>query len=363
MRLRVQDWEKLADAQLSASLAPEENTLEMPAPDDTGFVIINGLVPGQYEFRVHRGDYFYNGTLYGKVSVTVLAGTTTEITIPTTLGPPLELTVVKGRVIVAQGWTKKCRWVSCRGIDGDNRHIYELARVEEWDLHPPCTYRFTSKALPPGLYEVTVDPYSHKERVKVPVAGQLTLKVPSPARLRVRVVDPSGDHISTASVGWYSLKKWSRGGSVERSLFDPTDRAFIIVAPPGEISISVRAEGFSSVSSTATLFEGEQRDIKIQLGMVREIRVLIQVEGLHPPYAWVWGIKCKPLDHDTDMSRVSRGSGVSGAVMHASWTNVSAGRYRIVFPKAEGFKLIEPQTVEVSRLGLTTVSGALERLQ
>lgn len=368
-RLKVQEWSELEDAHVSAQLTERDVVMALPQPDESGTALIKGLLPGDYVFRVHRGNWYQGGVTYGKASGTVSAGTTTNITIPTTSEASRAKVVVSGEVIVPKGWGKKGMWASFKGIDAKNRHLYEIATFAERASYPPCKYSFKTKPLLPGRYAVSIEPYSYNAVVRVAThESNLVFRLPPPSLLRLRVVDPSGADVEGASVTWYLLSKDARGvgGSGKTAKRNPRDGFFEIQAPMGTVQLSVEAEGYSSVRQQVAVQESEERSRTIQLGMSREIRVVVRWSGARgPTRSWLWGIKCEQIDGEKGErgTRAKTGSGVSAFKMFVSWKGVPPARYRISFPEIKEFKSVLPRDVVVGEVGLKVIEVKLDPRQ
>jgi hypothetical protein len=358
--LSVEGWEALQDASVTAvSAGPWRNwTLPVPGPD--GKARYDGIPEGTWTFRVKRGPWFRDGEVYGAGEVLVIAGAEANLSVvtrPSSAGVPVP---VSGTIAVPAAWGHRVLSVSFEGADPTNGTVRRMLRLEVPSDGSPVPFRLGP--VPPGRYEVDVDPQWYTSITVPREGGTFDLRVPGPGEVKVRVVDDaSGDPVEGAKVMWHS-DVGRRGYGLDSAKRGEGPGEFLLRAPAGKVALTVSAPGFADRSlggmmallsperdQSVEVREGAATTVVVRLRRSGAVKLVFQFEGPAPSWGdahvMVWS-------GPRDSHGVGRGMSVKEGIGTCAGLEPGPYHVRASFPGDE-FDDVEGHPVDV-KAGETT---------
>ena len=303
-------------------------------PSGTDEVLVRGLVPGDYEIRICRGEWFESGTIYGTGTGTIVAGKTRNITIAVTPEPAQAMVTVTGTVTVPAGWKHPPDWITFEGAEESNADISETVffggrGADEEARGAVC---FKTDALPAGRYLAKIDPYQWAKHVVVSDRStRFDFDVPRAVNVRVRVVDGKQVDVRGATVRWCTPLAGRIGWPASSE-----DGMHVFQAPPGMVTVGADAPGFVVVEEQFDVQEDRELTLTLARGATAIVR--LRIDG-------------KPFDGT--VARVElRGPGLwreqgfyAGA---ATFDGLPPGKWTLTLGDVAGCAAVAPQGIEVA---------------
>ena len=289
VRLSVEGWSGLPDATVTAEASEPWRLWTLTAPGPEGEGVYEGIPAGTWEFKVRRGWFHERGEVYGEGSVEVLAGRESRLALktrPSAAGAPVP---VSGTVTVPASWDLRRTRLRFEGVDPTNSSVEQVVHL---DLPAEGTaVPFSLQAVPPGVYEVQIDPQWYATVTVPPAGGTFDFRLPGPGTLLVRVLDDAtGEPLDEAIIAWHTDAGRSGYGldSADRTE-DPGE--FRIVAPAGRVALAVRAEGYAEAfrGGSRGLFSGKEGvgPVEVREGIETVLTIRLRRAGtLQLSYEW-----------------------------------------------------------------------------
>jgi hypothetical protein len=341
---------------------PSGPFLELPAPDESGRLRLDGLPVGLCGIAVRRGPSFRDGERYGSGSVEIRTGETAALTIdvdPTRVDAPVP---VRGAVRVPEAWDEEHVVVFLEGNDEKTAGTGRSSRVA---LVPGQPTSFELDPVPPGKYELWVYPTEWRTWIRVPPRGaRLDLSVPPPCAGEVQVVDgETGATITRAEVRWGYHLEGDDGDPLQEAEHDSDTDCYRFQAPAGPVRLSAVAEGYQRVG-----FGDRRVEVRLAPGTVVRRVLEMRRAGTIVVRAHLDG---KPLEQGTlagsfltvqyetdEESGVEFGSLGEG---DASFTGLAPREWTVSLGGIPGFRAVEPRKVELRAGETVEVVFDLER--
>ncbi len=323
LRLEIARWKEL-DAPLVDIDAEDHGRMGVPPPDDTGVVVVDGLLPGRRNVVVRRGKWFEHGVVYGSADVEVVAGTQARLALDVDPGERREKVDVTGTLNVPAAWGRWPRVISLEGGGEENAEYDESEFPEAPASGRKVTFRFED--VPTGGYLLEVDPFQWRREVVVgPAPTHWDLDLGAPAEVVVTVLDDAtGAPMAGAELSWYTLLPGQSSWSPERAEPRPdAPGTFAFFAPPGVVHLGASAPGCVDAASEVEAAAEARAEVTLRLGRGGTIRVRLLAGG-KPFLVAEPMVSVSPADQDF-ASTWSRASSVSGGV--GTLENLEPGTY------------------------------------
>lgn len=225
-------------------------------PASRGLTKIRDVRAGTYELSLERGAWFGARQGYGHTQVVMQLGELHTVTLQVR-EPKAHPTVdLRGTVLVPRDWDcssitlhfrplgktavhAKARRLSCRSSTGE--------------------FAFEASDMPVGDFEVVIQPFAIRRRLRVEPGGEAArIVVPPPVDVVVEVVDKqSRVRLQTDRVFWrYPAPKGVRGSSFNAADVDAKTRTASFRAPLGTLIVTASVEGYAGA------FQGEVVDLR-----------------------------------------------------------------------------------------------------
>jgi RNA polymerase sigma factor (sigma-70 family) len=318
---------------------------------EAGPILFDGLPAGRYLVCYERGDEegvrrgaqeWFDVPLYSASRITL----TPDVSL---LDPPKAHVFGTLRLPLNQSQAKRTQ-MRLDPIDmasGAKPVILLVEQMEcaDGDAH---LYRWDAGGLIPGQYVAYFSRIQHRVLLDIELgnAGPVEIEVPELASLSIEVVDArEGTALKHVDVSWTDGAL--EGVSTNSSLDAPRDAAserWVISAPVGEISLSVRQDGYMEHSQTLELVPGAS-DLRVELKRASGVRISLVESGVpvRPGFGFWWGFE---VTSTSEGRAVRPGYGRTTEFLTEILFELP-GEYEIVFPELEGYQQIAPLRVEV----------------
>jgi hypothetical protein len=367
LRLTVAGWTALEEATVFAQCEEPWRGWSLPPPGADGRADYSGIPEGVWTVFVRRGWQWLDGEVYGEGQVRVSTGAETALTIETTPSSAGAPVPVSGTVALPAAWGRRHIRLVFEGAEPRNRTVERSSRFEALGDGTPTP--FALGPMPPGEYEVTIDPQYYLRVTVQAGGGEFAFRVPPPGTLVVRVVDDATDApVAGAGVWWHTVTD-RRSITNDSASGGDAPGSFRIVAPAGRVVVSASAPGYAPdgwgtsfdpggfVDSRVEVREGAETPVTVRLRRAGTLRVQFQWEGDSPD----WG-SISPYIYwkDEDGSETGWGLDVEKGV--ARGDEFPPGTYELRVELTEGeFDEVPPVPVRIAAGETTTVPIRLVR--
>jgi len=346
---------------LRRAVAPHDHgsvatILDQPAA--TGEARFDALPPGDFTVSVEIGDRDRSPLVAGNARVTLVAGATARVELALAhieRAKPVELS---GTIFVPTGWLDDERFdtpaLEIRPLDLPGATRMDDRRIEFDRLSAlpdrPGWYRWNAPPVPPAEYRLTVAAAGFSRTMHLPEAGakDVEISLPEAATVLVHAVDASNDEpVKVEQISW--IAKVAEAAPFK---LDWDDEAACsrgrMPAGDGALDIADLQNGWvlDPASRPTTLHAGEQEIVaRVRHGT----RILLR-------FAWngrparldrfaIADVKLAPIEPTTandERRRVWIGYDLVCFVLDAP------GRFRVTFPKFDGFQPVAPLEIDVA---------------
>ncbi len=357
VRIQIEGWAALDGATVNARSSAGVTALRSPGND--GALLVTGLPAEVVTIEVRRGRWFEHGEVYGTAEVTVVAGGSVDLFVPTTPGDVRPRATVRFVVRTAEGWTALPRFLRVEGDEPANANVDDSHRLGGMDAQRRIAVEVAD--IPSGRYRIEVNPFQWRKAVEIqPGTSTVELDIAAPAELVVSVLDAAGARIPSSELSWHTLIEGQTGWSWEQALANPPG-TFRIQSPPGLVYVDVEASGYTAQDLVFEGTSGSRAEHEVRLVRGGTVRVRL-LDGDRPlrglsPTVWV-----RP-DSDTQLGTTSQGR--SSTSNEIEFDGVTPGRYEVSVMEAdiEGFQPVSPHTVDVTEGETSEVTIELERVE
>jgi hypothetical protein len=356
LRLSIPRWTDLDSATVYAEVPPRGHE-ELPSPDATGGLRVEGVPTGALTIVARRGAWYQDGVVYGRGQVEIVAGAEARLTIDADPGERRASVTVTGTVSVPASWGEWASYVEIEGADSSNAE-----RRDSSDLVAPAAGRdmsFRFEKVPEGRYRLEIQPFQWRKAVVVgPGETHWDLDVGEPAELVVKVVDDAtGAAVSGAEVSWYTRLDDQNGWSPSEARQGASGGTFTARTPAGGVHVDANAPGRVPLGLTVDATAGAKSEVTLRLKGGATVVVRL-TQGGKPftalsPHVWV---KADSVDgRSTSLGRACR----EGEVR---FDGLAPGKHEVsVWESDIDGWTCRPQSVEISAGETKTVTLELEK--
>lgn len=324
-------------------------------------VLIEGLVPGEYDLGIEVGDWWAKPVVLASEGVELFADNRTQVQLVLDELPLLPSARLSGLVIVPEAWGITSFYLAFELLDtpldgSDGRNVVYMGDLE---LVEPGTYAWDLGQVQVGTHKLTFSAAEYSILVELGPVGRydVVLEIPPPVDVAVFIRDEvTGESADVQYLLWNCKRPAGvSGGGMERAVRALDSDWFRLRVPDNtEVEVSIMNQEYLDIRESFLAEEG----LEVILETRKAGSVLVELRDGSVPIPW-------PQDDYGDVEHLDGEGqmGVSGRSGTGLWFTVSGpGLYRVQIPKVPGFENHEPVDVDVVGGEKTVVVVSLTRI-
>ena len=322
--------------------------------------LVGDLLPGDYEVLVQTGAGDATCT-YGRAPVAVAAGTRAEVSVAIDRAAVPERVPLAGSLVLPATLRGEALTLRLRR-DRDYTESLGQAEVvlETRDMQAvpgrPDELAWSAGEVLPGRYSATVPEIRFGARLSVPDdPPEVRIWVAAPVEVEVSFRDAaSGAAVVPmwfgTCAGRFDGRRRNRNQVYGVDL--RTDGTATVRAVPGELGITVRAEGYRKVDRAPVRLDAAGTPVVVELARAVGLRVSLEQGGAAVPAPTPYW---NAVELDAPPGRTVEGGDIDRAGFEATWYVDGEGAYTLHLPELEGYAPVAPVEVHVGPDALAEV--------
>jgi hypothetical protein len=234
-------------------------------------------------FAVGQQSDPFSGRVLAAERTEIVRGGEAHVTIHFDAPPDIRRTAVEGTLRVPEAWGRQTQsWrVFLTGISDDPATQGQHAAARITPASPAFSMTFETDPLIEGAYALVLQPLGWKCRVQVTEGMEpLTIDVPVPVEVRIRVTDAKGGgELPEAEVRYSPTMEGEPGWVWRPTTFDERTAEHVCRCPAGRSQFDARLAGYEGWSDTREIPAVDVARILVELRRGGAIRVRFRAEG------------------------------------------------------------------------------------
>ena len=322
---------------------------EVPVSGET--MLIQGILPGDYQVSVETGSWAQNPLVLGSTEITILASETNPILLPVATLEDEERVTFAGSVFVPAEWYLDEFQLRLRPVDPGRNISEETQHIPSLEMTATETslgviYEWEAEPVEPGNFGMLILPVGYGINVNVPIDGlfdaQISLPPPMPVEITT-VIKGTEEPAYPALIRWTPTREAGVPGAGASSVFPITGtNVYQFDAPIGGVILSCSDSAYRPASRQLNVSLNGPNQFVFELEPAHGASLSLFDGDTPVPWDIGWHAHLTPMEGTTGQV-VTRGRiGIEYRILVSN-----PGWYTLSFPEIPGFLPVPDQEIEI----------------
>lgn len=309
--------------------------------------LIEAIPAGSYRVQVKSGNYWDEPLVLGEAQAEVVAGQRSSVSVTLrTLAPRVDVPLA-GTLVLPAEWALASFELDFELLDAplggrDRRFSIDRSTMTS-EGDPPTTYRWSTRGVQPGRYEVNLQEPGFTVLLAVGSRGleDARIEVPPPCEILVRCIEEDTTlEVADEEVSWHcTVPEGVPGSSRGDAVWDETMRHWRIRAPQGATIVGAGGDTtYCLTSHTIEAGAGTSR-VLLRLSRTTGLRLILRDGSTELPWTDGMDAALDPAEGQQDYSSRQRGTGTLMLLKK------EPGRYELRVSDIPGYESVPAQNV------------------